>query len=266
VSDAEIFNIKLYQEINTARGAVLGELLADVREKLDLRTALDVACGAGYFTGLLRSARLDSMGIDGRQTNIDECARRFPGVRFECFDAEDRAIRDLGRFDLVLCFGLLYHLENPMLAIRNLQALTGTLLLVESVVFPGEQPVMGLVDEARSNDQGLNYFAFYPTEPCLQKMLFKAGFAHVYKFSVLPDHGTYRHSKGSPRVRAMLAASHRPLGTRLLEAVEEPRIYFAPWDAASVAASHDSLGKLRRFTQKPLPEKLKTIQRLIQRP
>lgn len=263
MTEPKIFDIKLYDEINAARGAVVKDLLLETKAQLGLRSAIDVACGAGYFSALLTSAGLDVTGVDGRRNNVDECRRRQPGVQFELFDAEDRAIRGLGTFDLVLCFGLLYHLENPLLAIRHLHALTGTLLLVEGVVFPGDQPIMGLVDETHSDDQGLNYFAFYPTEACLQKMLFKAGFANVYRFAVLPDHPTYRSSKRLPRVRTMLAASHKPLATRFLQAVEEPQIYFAPWDAESVAASRDSLGKLRRFTKKPLPEKLKSLKRII---
>jgi len=263
LSAPRIFDIKIYDELNAARGSVVTGLLSAVKNQLGLRTAIDVACGAGYFSALLKSAGLDVTGVDARQNNIEDCQRREPDIRFQRFDAEDVAIRNLGKFDLVFCFGLLYHLENPLLAIRHLHALTGTLLLVEGVIFPGDQPIMGLVDEVRSDDQGLNYFAFYPTESCLQKMLFKAGFANVYKFAVMPDHPTYRTSKRSPRVRTMLAASHKPLTTRFLEPLQEPGTYFAPWDADSVAAAHDSLGKLRRFTAKPFPEKIKSIKRLI---
>ena len=44
---------------------------------------------------------------------------------------------ELGEFDLVLCFGLLYHLENPMRTIRHLRALTGQGLLLESMSLRG---------------------------------------------------------------------------------------------------------------------------------
>ncbi|HEY2613608.1 MAG TPA: hypothetical protein VGI94_22565, partial [Reyranella sp.] len=51
--------------------------------------------------------------------------KRFPDIPFAQGDIENAGIVALGRFDLTLCFGLLYHLENPMLAIRHLRALSG---------------------------------------------------------------------------------------------------------------------------------------------
>jgi len=62
---------------------------------------------------------------------VTEARRRFPHIPFEQADVEERAILELGKFDLVLCFGLLYHLENPLLAIRNLRGLTEKCLLVK---------------------------------------------------------------------------------------------------------------------------------------
>ena len=166
---------------------------------------------------------------------------------------------------MVLCFGLLYHLENPLLAIRHLHCLTGTLLLVEGVIFPGDEPIMGLVDEYKVDDQGLNYFAFYPTEACLQKMLYKAGFPYVYKFKVMPEHPGYHNKRSLPRVRTMLAASHEPISTRFLELVVEPSIYIAPWDAESVKAYKNLFEKLKLFTSKPLPQKIESLKRHLKK-
>ena len=47
---------------------------------------------------------------------------------------------------------------------------------------------MALVDEGKTEDQGLNHIAFYPTEACLIKMLYRSGYSHVYVFNVPPDH------------------------------------------------------------------------------
>ena len=69
-----------------------------------------------------------------------------------------------------------------MATIRHLHAMTKNVLLVESVTFPGQEPIMALVDEGRTEDQGLNHLAFYPTESCLVKMLYRAGYSDVYGF------------------------------------------------------------------------------------
>jgi SAM-dependent methyltransferase len=265
LSAPRIFDIKVYEELNAARGAVVSELVSELKESLGLGSAVDVACGAGYFSGLLRSLGLNVTGADGRQQNVDDSQSRNQGIPFKRFDAEDPGIRSLGKFDLVFCFGLLYHLENPLLAIRHLHALTEKLLLVEGVIYPGDEPVMGLINETPSDDQGLNYFAFYPTEACLEKMLYCAGFAHVYKFAVMPDHPGYHKRKGLPRTRTMLAASHKPISSRFLKPVPEPNIYIAPWDAKSVATYKNSFAKLRQFTSKPLSQKIESLKRIVKK-
>jgi len=59
---------------------------------------------------------------------------------------------------------------------------------------------MELLDEGSSKDQGLDFVAFYPTEECLVKMLYRSGFPFVYLFQRLPEHALYRQS-GSPQTR-----------------------------------------------------------------
>src|SRR5262249_7759633 len=160
--------------------------------------AIDVGCGLGYFSALLKSLGFDVTAIDGRQQNVEEAARRHPGIVFKRCDAQSPELVQFGKFDLVFCFGLLYHLENPFLTIPYLLEMTKKLLLVEGVIYPGRDPVMGLVDEGATEDQGLNHVAFYPTESCLVKMLYRSGFARVYRFAPLADHIEYRDT---PRTR-----------------------------------------------------------------
>jgi SAM-dependent methyltransferase len=212
-----------YQTLNPARAAAAKDVLAVVRDQLSLHTAVDVGCGLGYFSGLLDSLGLSVRSVDGRKENVEEASRRFPHISFQTIDAENNALRALGCFDLVLCFGLLYHLENPFHAIRNLHAMTSKLLLVESVVFPGAEPIMALVDEGPQADQGLHHIAFYPTESCLVKLLYKAGFANVYQFARMPDLQDYDARRRGGRLRTMLAASHSLIQAELLKPVKEPQ-------------------------------------------
>src|SRR5882672_11414568 len=181
-----------YESLNSSRSAIVGEVLSEVEKQLTPTTAVDVGCGLGYFSAFLRARGLQVTAVDGRKENVDEASRRVPQVDFHTMNAEDPVLRDLGRFDLVLCFGLLYHLENPFLAIRHLHAMTSGLLLVESMVFPGTEPMMALVDEPQVEDQSLNRIAFYPTEACLIKMLYHAGFRNVYLLTKLPDHPDFQ--------------------------------------------------------------------------
>jgi SAM-dependent methyltransferase len=265
LATTRIFDQHHYDLLNRTRGDVVSRLLAEIRTPLGLRTAVDVGCGLGHFSGLLRSLGFETTGVDGREQNVEEARRRNPNIPFSRFDAEDPSLRSLGKFDLVFCFGLLYHLENPLLAIRHLEAMTGTLLLVEGVIFPGDDPSMGLVDEGPSEDQGLNHIAFYPTEACLEKMLYCAGFRFVYSFAVPPEHPGYHRSGRLPKIRTMLAASHELITSPQLRVVPQPSTPIQPWDAENVAANTSSAEALRGFSQKRFSEKLKVLGYLVRR-
>src|SRR6266436_7354525 len=188
------FDQRHYLELNCARGETIRRLLAMLRPVLKLTTALDAGCGLGFFAGLLEESGLTAQGFDGRLENVIEARRRFPRVPFAERDIEEPGIVRLGKFDLVLCFGLLYHLENPMLAIRHLRALTGSGLLLESMCVPGREATLMLREEPAAADQSLTEIALYPSEACLVKMLYRAGFAAVYPAAELPDHDDFRET------------------------------------------------------------------------
>lgn len=262
MSAPRVFDAKQYERYNSTRAAAAGDALAELRGQLQLCTAIDVGCGFGYISAFLHSLGFQVTAVDGRTENVLEARKRSPDVRFETANAEDTALRAMGQFDLVLCFGLLYHLENPFLAIRNLHALTSELLLIESMVFPGTEPIMGLVDEPQAEDQSLNRIAFYPTEACLVKMLYHAGFRNVYLLKKLPDHPDFRARGTAGQSRTMLAASLVPLRSTLLERMQEPRVAFEP-RIPDLRENSTLMEKLRRFGAKPMPEKIGSLKRLL---
>ncbi len=219
----------------------LARFLPQWKRELDLRTALDVGCGVGYFSAFLRDAGFQVTAVDGREENVTEARARHPGIEFHTYDAEDPQLTALGSFDLVLAFGLLYHLENPFRAVRNLRAATGKLLLIESLFVPGEAPALLLLDEYAVEDQSLRTVSCYPTEGAIIKMAFSAGFPHVCRFREFPDHEQFRRVNGRDRVRTLLAAATCDVRSPLLEAASEP---FARPDR--LTKERKGLGKLFR--------------------
>ena len=57
-----------------------------------------------------------------------------PAARYEQGNSERLSPADYGTFPLTLFLGLLYHLENPMLCLRNVCALTEEVCLIETQV------------------------------------------------------------------------------------------------------------------------------------
>ena len=195
-------------EINEARGTFLKSFLPDLIRKARINTALDAGCGgSGFFSRLLKDLGLEVTGFDVRVENVAEAGRLSPNIDFKICDVEDPSVISLGRFDLVLCFGLLYHLENPFRAIRNLHAITEKYLLIEAQTAPYQSLYSVLYEEPRASNQSLNYVVLMPTESSFVKMLYKAGFATVYRSYHVPEHPEYRGSLTRKKVRTILIAS-----------------------------------------------------------
>ena len=224
-----VFDHDHYLRLIEARGQTIRQSIASLKHVLGLTTALDAGCGLGFFAQTLHECGLEVRAFDGREENIDEGRRRFPEVGFGIGDIQDPNIRKLGEFDFVLCFGLLYHLENPLAAIRNLRGLTRKVLLLESMCLPEVKPWMLLREEPRLEDQSLTDVAFYASEGCLAKMLYKAGFSHVYRADALPDHDDFRETPEHLRRRTVLLATGAALTTPGFTLFPEPKEFGDPW-------------------------------------
>jgi len=247
-----------YQKISDARGAFLRRVLPDLKAVQGLKTAVDAGCGVGFFSCLLEENGFHVTGFDARPENVEEARRRYPAISFETGNVESADVTNLGQFDLVVCFGLLYHLENPFQALRNMYALAKDALLLESMCVPDERPCLVLRDECRDDDQGLNYVAFYPSESALTKMCYKAGFPYVYRFVWLPEHEDFHTSHHSKRRRTVLLAAKTPHDTPALSLLAEPLSGADPWKTAW-ARVLEPLKRVRRFAGKPWRDKARSL-------
>jgi SAM-dependent methyltransferase len=212
-----------YGTITETRKAFLGALLQELGPALDLRTALDAGCGVGVFSAYLQTHGLVATGVDARPENIAEARARYPQMAFQVADVEDPVVLQTGPRDLVLSFGLLYHLENPFRAVRHLAALTGKVMVIESMVFPSRFPRAALVDEVHEVDQGLRHVALVPSESCLVAMLYRAGFSAVHRPARLPDHDEFHPSLSQRQRRTILVAARSRVAGNSLHLVPDRR-------------------------------------------
>lgn len=185
------FDQQHYQRLIRAREEAIRHVLHRLIPALGLKTALDAGAGVGFFSQTLADCGLNVRGFDGRTENVVEARKRFPNIPFEQANLEEHSVLTLGEFDLVLCFGLLYHLENPLLAVRHLRSLTEKCSLLESMCVPDNKPSMLLREEPSEFDQGLTDVACYPSEDSLIKLLYRAAFNFVYRLASLPKHDDF---------------------------------------------------------------------------
>jgi len=252
------FDQREYRQLIEARGETIRRAVKRLKTTLELSNAVDAGCGVGYFSKTLVECGLNACGFDGREENVAEARHRFPQIPFEQGDIEERAILQLGRFDFVLCFGLLYHLENPLQAMRNLRGLTGKCLLLESMCVPEERPAMLLRNEPRQDDQSLTSMALYPSESSLVKMLYRVGFGMVYRVRPLPDHEDFRETTEHRRRRTVLLASHVAIDAAGFRLVTEPCEPEDPW-AKKPEARATLPQRIGRFLASPTRSKYITL-------
>ena len=259
-STQTVFDQIHYLELIEARGKTIRRIVEEMQAVASLSTALDAGCGLGFFSAILQEAGLRVLAFDGRRSNVEEAARRYPRIPFQEGDIEAERIRELGQFDLVLCFGLLYHLEDPFGAIRNLHALTKKYLLLESMCFSDEEPWMLLREEPSYEDQSLTDVAFYASEGCLVKMLYRAGFAAVYRVAELPEHDDFRDTAEHSRKRTVLVASAEILNLASLRVMREQTGSADPWLKEASGFSRRSQ-RFRRLVAGSALEKVKSLAR-----
>ena len=102
---------------------------------------IDLACHEGYFSFKLAKMGCKSvLGIDARKKHIDDAVflnqiYGHANVRFLEGDVQS-GVPTNEQFDFVLMFGILYHLENPIGALRLAYKLTRVVCLIETQVAP----------------------------------------------------------------------------------------------------------------------------------
>jgi len=111
--------------------------------------AVDLASHQGFFAvKVAQMGFAGVLGVEARQSHVDD-SRLIADIyglqqlQFRQADIYDVDAQQQGQFDLVLMLGLLYHLENPVGALRLCHALCKGVCLIETQIVPG---LTGVVD------------------------------------------------------------------------------------------------------------------------
>ena len=197
------------------------ELIEDpVREALAAAgpqaTAIDLACSEGWFAHrLLDWGAARVVAIDLRDQNVRRArvVRNHLGVSPTKLDVRQGDIyalepAELGAFDVVLLLGLLYHVEDPVGALRRARALTGSVCVVESqltrqssAIHYGwgtsssderaeESLAMRIEADALTNPlaSAPGVVSLVPNLPALEAMVLGAGFSRIELREARPRH------------------------------------------------------------------------------
>jgi hypothetical protein len=156
---------------------------------------------------------------DGRPENVAEIARRLPGVRSAVLDLERDEPIGLGAFDVVYCYGLLYHLADPAKALARMAMACTDLLLLETAVSPGTYDELLLVRDPDAANQAVSGIGCRPTRLWVLNRL-RALFGHAYIPRSQPDFVDFPLDWVHPPMqlmhRSIFVASRTPLSLAAL--------------------------------------------------
>lgn len=188
-----------------ARTVVIKSLVRPLRGK----RVLDIGSLEGGLSFEMAREGCDVLGIEGREENFakSELIRRhhaLPNLRFELRDAKSLSRERDGTFDVILCCGLLYHLDDPFAFLRQLADILSPdgLLFIDTHVAPdGSLPGYSLSALTTLGDYEGRWFAeprggsvldemwsavsnersFWPTRKSLIRGIYHAGLHQIHE-------------------------------------------------------------------------------------
>lgn len=138
---------------------------------------LDIGCRDGFFSFEMERRGAEVVGIDYADSSVTgfAVAARILGSRvpYVIQNVYDLSPDKIGKFDLILFLGVLYHLRNPMLAldhIREVQAPGGTVIVetqlaIDPTAASSKTPLWEFFPRDTLGDSYTNKFA--PNMPAL---------------------------------------------------------------------------------------------------
>src|SRR5271169_1700224 len=143
----ELANLGWYHSIELPDGRVIPGLQTievlrsriaryPIPQDLTGKRVLDIGAWDGWFSFEMERRGASVVALDSIRLETFFEAKRLLNSKVEYVVADICRVnpRDLGTFDIVLFFGVLYHLKHPLLALEKVCELTADMACIESLV------------------------------------------------------------------------------------------------------------------------------------
>ncbi len=189
--------------INDARLCHLASLGLEIAGK----KVLEVGGGIGLHTCFFESLGCDVLFTEARPENLAEARRRYPNRKSLLLDLDTETdLSHLGRFDVVYCYGTLYHLSRPAEALKSLATICDGMILLETCVTPGnEDQQHPEVEPSEVANQAASGLGCRPTRTWVMKRL-EEYFGHAYQTVTQPQHADFECNWLAPEPRKLYRA------------------------------------------------------------
>jgi SAM-dependent methyltransferase len=216
-----------------SRTAVIDHLKS-MNLNLHKKKVIDVGAGYGFFGDAIRKLyECEVTCVDFKQQNVNEIKWRFPLTPAFVANAEED-MAWLGEFDIVSCYNMLYHVENPILAMRNMGKICKEFMIISTCVCDSRFAISRLqIEDPFYVGNGPTPVVNYMSPLYLLTILNTIGF-HVYRPVTVPDDREYKFewkndiSRGDQMTRIITVASRRELNNPNLVLMTRDRM--AGWE------------------------------------
>lgn len=215
-SELDVFLTEGYKNINEAR---LNHL-ATLNLPLEGKRVLEVGAGIGLHTHFFEEQECKITSTDGRRENVDAMRKNFPNRDIRLFNLLDfDSYSGFEQFDVIYCYGTLYHTPKPKEILEGLSFLCREMILLETCVSIGTHLSSHLVRESDSFDQAIGTIGCRPTRPWLMDVL-KNCYGYAYATKTQPRHPDFDLDWQIPlkkqNRRAVFVGSKQPIKNPLL--------------------------------------------------
>ena len=198
---------------------------------------LDLGCNAGYWSlEAINNGADYVLCIDGRKMLIDQAnfvfkvleidKKRYNFVFGNLFDIDFKA---LGKFDVCLCLGLMYHINKPVLLMEKLSEVNTDLLLIDTSLSKYPKSVFEIrYDSLNDPRHSVDYeLVFLPTKHAIIELTRQFGYHTVILKPHFTDYEGVRDYQTGER-RAFLCSKKRILEKALNKIDLEKSNKFSP--------------------------------------
>jgi hypothetical protein len=209
---------------------------------------LETGAGIGDHSDFYLDRGCRVLATEGRAENLTLLGQRFanhPRLEARHLDLDDPPRDRLGAFEVIHCYGTLYHLARPERALDFLAGCCAGFMVLETCVSFGDEETLNPVAEpAELPSQAMSGTGCRPTRGWVFARL-RERFAHVYVTVTQPAHEEFPLDWTRPPAdpsllsRSVFVASRRVLWNPLLTArlparqTLEPRAGRSPWSLIS---------------------------------
>ena len=196
-----------FSKRSVASAVVRLDHLASLGLDFSGKTVLEVGAGAGLLTAFWEQRGCDVTSADGRPENVEMMKALWPRRNISICDLDAEALPYASdSFDIIFCYGTVYHLKKPSRAIEMLSHICRDIMLIESKTSGGANAKLNKRTEMLRADQALHGIGSRHTIAWFLDEMAKH-FEHIY----MPD------GKGMlPGDRRLFVGARNEVG-RLLE-------------------------------------------------